>query len=124
MYKPIYRSNNKDFEDYYLNQAGNGIPFFSGSRTQRGHGLGSVLGGLFKSAVPILKRGVKTLGKHALRTGLQIASDVVEGKNFKTAAREGLKKTGSDLTKLAIKRLRPPGDRVKSKRRKKDIFDQ
>ena len=127
MHKPIFHSSNKDFEDYYLSQAGNGVPVFSGPRTQRGHGLGSVLGGLFKSASPLLKQGAKLLGKHALKTGIRVASDVAAGKDFKTAAKaglkSGLKKTASDLTKLAVKRLRPPGDR-QTKRRKQDIFDK
>jgi hypothetical protein len=44
------------FTDYYINQAGGSLPVFQGSRGQRGHGFGSVLSGLFRSAVPMLKR--------------------------------------------------------------------
>ena len=36
----------------------------------------------------MLKRGLATFGKHALKTGLEIAGDVVEGKSFKDSARE------------------------------------
>ncbi len=35
------------YEDYYLRQSGDGLPVFHGSRGQRGHGIGSVLGGFF-----------------------------------------------------------------------------
>jgi hypothetical protein len=43
---------------------------YVGTRYQRGHGLGSIFGSLFKSAVLLLKRGAKTLGREALKTGL------------------------------------------------------
>ena len=76
------------YEDYYMNQSGSGLPVFQGSRGQRGHGLGSMLSGLFRSAVPMLKRGLATFGKHALKTGLEIADDVVSGKSFKDSARD------------------------------------
>ena len=76
------------YEDYYLAQSGNGLPVFQGSRGQRGHGLGSMLSELFRSAVPMIKRGLATFGKHALKTGLEIAGDVSEGKSFKDSARE------------------------------------
>ena len=71
-----------------MQQSGSGLPVFQGSRGQRGHGIGSVLSGLFRSAVPMLKRGLATFGKHALKTGLEIAGDVAEGKSFKDLARE------------------------------------
>jgi hypothetical protein len=45
---------------------------FAGRRYQRGHGLGSIFGGLFKAAMPLLKKGAKTLGREALKTGLNI----------------------------------------------------
>ena len=76
------------YEDYYMQQSGSGLPVFQGLRGQRGHGIGSVLSGLFRSAVPMLKRGLATFGKHALKTGLEIAGDVAEGKSFKDSARE------------------------------------
>jgi len=75
------------YEDYYLQQSGSGLPIFQGSRGQRGHGLGSMLSGLFRSAVPMIKRGIATFGKHALKTGLEIASDVADGASFKDSAK-------------------------------------
>jgi len=67
------------YEDYYMNQSGSGMPVFQGARMQRGHGLGSILSGFFRSAWPIIQSGAKAFGKQFLRTGLQIANDVVEG---------------------------------------------
>ena len=71
------------YRDYYVDQAGGSIPVFQGSRGQRGHGFGSVLSGLFRSAMPMLKR----IGKQALTTGAHIASDMLGGKKFDEAAR-------------------------------------
>jgi len=76
------------YEDYYLRQSGSGLPVFQGARGQSGHGLGSMLSGFFRSAMPMIKRGLTTFGKHALKTGLEIAGDVSEGKSFKDSARE------------------------------------
>jgi hypothetical protein len=69
----------KAYHDYYLHQAGRGYPVYVGTRYQRGHGLGSIFGALFKVAVPLLKKGAKTLGRKALKTSLNIAEDVVAG---------------------------------------------
>jgi len=55
---------------------------FQGARMQRGHGLGSILRGFFRNAWPLIQTGAKAFGKQALKTGLQIANDVVEGQNF------------------------------------------
>src|SRR6478735_10269360 len=122
-------------EDYYLRQSGSGLPVFQGYRGQRGHGIGSMLSGLFRSAVPMIKRGLATFGKHALKTGLEIAGDVAEGKSFKDSAKErilptiipGIKRfaeteifntqTGSG------KRRRKRGKVSNKKRAKRDIFN-
>ena len=72
-----------DYEDYYLNQSGNGMSVFQGARMQRGHGLGSFLSGLFRNAWPLIQTGAKAFGKQFLRTGLQIANDVADGQELK-----------------------------------------
>lgn len=77
------------YQKYYMGQVGSGMPgIFIGARNQKGHGIGSVLSGLFRSAAPILKKGLASLGKSALSTGLNIATDVLEGKNAGDAARQ------------------------------------
>lgn len=94
-----------DLESYYVNQAGSGIgSVFAGSRTQVGHGFGSFMGGLFRKAVPYLKR----IGTSVLKGGAQVASDMLAGKPFNESARartkEGIdtyldQQTGSGLVK-------------------------
>ena len=74
------------YEDYYVQQSGNGMSMFQGARMQRGHGLGSFLSGLFRSAWPMIKTGAKAVGRQLFKTGLQIASDVSEGQKIKEAS--------------------------------------
>ena len=132
------------YEDYYIRQSGNGLPVFQGSRGQRGHGLGSMLSGLFRSAVPMLKRGLATFGKHALKTGLEIASDVADGTSFKDSAKARIlpsilpgikrfaeeeifsKQSGSGKrrkTRRKVSKKRKVARRVARRATKKDIFD-
>ena len=48
------------YEDYYTGQMGGNMPVFPGARYQRGHGLGNVIGGLFRRVVlPFLQRSTK-----------------------------------------------------------------
>lgn len=110
--KPIHHSDAKSYENYYLHQAGGGHPVYVGSRFQRGHGLGSVFGGLFKAAMPLLKKGAKTLGQQALKTGLEMVGDVVEGKNLKQAAKSRLTTAGRNIVNRAIGYAGPPGERA------------
>ena len=61
------------YKNYYLNQAGHGIPVYRGAGLQRGHGLGSILGGLLRSAAPLMKSAAKTIGREALNFGVGLA---------------------------------------------------
>ena len=72
-----------NYDDYYARQVGGALPYFTGARVQRGHGFGSLFSGLLRSVAPLIRRGAVALGKRALTTGAQIASDVVAGQNVK-----------------------------------------
>ena len=110
--KPTHHHDTKAYHDYYIHQAGKGYPVFAGRRYQRGHGLGSIFGGLFKAAMPLLKKGAKTLEREALKTGLNIAGDVVQGRNIKQAAEARLKSTGQNLFQKAMDTVGPRGQRA------------
>ena len=99
-------SSSKHYEDYYVGQVGRGHPVFTGPRTQRGYGLGGILGGLFRSAMPLLKQGAKTLGREAIRTGVGIAQDALEGKNVKASAKNRLRHAGRNLANSAIRSVK------------------
>jgi hypothetical protein len=76
------------------------------------HGFGSIFGGLFKAAMPLLKKGTQTLERKALKTRLNIAGDVVQGINIKQAATSRLKSTGENLFQKAMDTVGSPGQRV------------
>ena len=91
------------YEDYYSRQVGGEIPVFVGSRYQRGHGLGSILGGLFRRfVIPLFKTHGKTMALDALRTGMNVAEDVLGGgrglkESVKKRVPEGIKRTAQSL---------------------------
>jgi hypothetical protein len=121
MYVP-YRCCVKSFEDYYNQQAGNGLSFYQGSQQQQGHGLGGFFRSLFRAAVPLLKSGAKAVGKQVLRSGVDLAQDALQGKNLKDSATQRLKEAGSVLTDKAgakIKTMLGGGRRRRRKGLKK-----
>lgn len=99
--------------EYYVNQAGTGIPGFQGIRYQRGQGFFSSLWS--RIGLPVLK----FLGKQAVDSGLSVASDALEGKNLKDSAMTHLRSGG----KRTVDFLRNMNDQSGSgrKRRRKSI---
>ena len=72
---------------------------------QHGHGIGSFLGGLFRSVMPILKSGATAVGKEALRSGVGFLGDVVTKGDARTAANTHLKEFTSGLKRRADGKL-------------------
>ncbi|GFX81610.1 uncharacterized protein TNCV_4179501 [Trichonephila clavipes] len=66
----------------------------SGQSFQKGYGIGGWFKRLFRFALPFLSRGAKSVGKEVLRTGAQIANDLLEGRNLQESAEERAKETG------------------------------
>ena len=83
-------------------QMGGGIPnVFYGAPYQKGHGLGSLLGGMFRTIMPWIKSGARVLGRQALYTGGDILKDVVKGRSVSAAAKDHLIKAGHSLADQA-----------------------
>ena len=107
---------------YYGDQAktGRGTPpmFFTGSRFQKGHGIGDVLGNIFRS--PIVKKGLAYAGKTALSTAGDFVSNLAQGENVKSAAKKSFVKQRDLQKRKAVDMLKsmvaPPGT---AKRQKK-----
>lgn len=127
--------------------------YHAGPRYQRGHGIGSLLSGLFRGFMPMVKSVVKSpvlrnVGKQALNIGrdaaVDIAADIIEGKSPAETANERL-----DLARRSVaqtlrdvshppkrgrgKRKHPTSGKVKPystsaykrrRRQKVDIFDE
>ena len=86
------------------------LPVFVGPGNQRGYGLGGILSGLFRTAIPFVKRGAaslaKEVGKEALTTGAGILEDVMAGENLKRAAARRAKATGQRMKRRALARAK------------------
>lgn len=94
--------------DYYNQQVGGGgvKHYFTGSRSQRGRGVGGWLGGLFRHIIPYVKSGAKAIGKEALKAGMHVLQDVAGGKStFSEAMRRRAHESRSTLQKKAAEKL-------------------
>ncbi|GFT24572.1 uncharacterized protein F54H12.2 [Trichonephila clavipes] len=89
-----YNCCTKQFEDYYISQTGNGLPYYAGQSFQKGYGIGGWFKRLFRTALPFLKSGAKSVGKEVLKTSTQIANDMLEGQSFPESARQRTNETG------------------------------
>ena len=68
---------------YYINQAGGGFGhFYAGAPYQKGYGIGSWLGGLFRTVLPLLRSGAAAVGREAARAGSHVLADVAVGDKF------------------------------------------
>lgn len=86
------------------------LPVFVGPGSQRGYGLGGMLSGLFRTAMPMLRKGAlrlgKEVGKQALTTGAGILEDVMAGENIKRAAARRAKAAGLRMKREALNQAR------------------
>jgi hypothetical protein len=121
------------YEDYYSNQqrGGGSTPVYGGVLSQRGHGIGNMIGSLFRRALPtLLRRGAAA----ALRTGANVVDDIQDKKQIKDSLKkripEGLKgfatslfgQSGRGLCKRKTRRKKRGGKKRSAKKRKIDIF--
>lgn len=90
---------------YYITQAGSGNSFYSGPIYQRGHGaiqrgggIGSFLGGLFRRVLPILKKGTTVVGREVINSGSNFLNDIVNNVNPRTAFKNRSKEAVTNLT--------------------------
>lgn len=102
-----------DIEDasltrYYISQAGSGIgELYAGPIYQKGYGLGSFLGGLFRGVLPILKKG-----------GTNVINDIQNN----ISPREAIKARGREaLQKMAQKAMFGDGFKYTSLPKKRQL---
>lgn len=105
------------------------MPAFAGVRYQKGHGLGSIFAKM-RAALPWF---FKEVGKQALKTGINVARDVIGGKQLRDSIRpriiEGVKSVVQDIgptvlegIKTSVKEFVPQSGSGRRKRRR-DIFE-
>ncbi len=82
-------ASESDIVQYYVNQAGSGIgSIYSGPLYQKGYGIGSFLGGLFRACIPFLKRRGTAVGKQLFKSGIEVLGDMQENETFKNSFRK------------------------------------
>ena len=85
------------FVNYFENQASQTGFGFIGTPYQRGAGLGSIFGSIFRAISPFARSALKSVGKAAASTGLQVASDAIQGRNIKESLSEHSRSAAANL---------------------------
>src|ERR1700709_2830579 len=90
------------YADYYLAQAGSGFSnIYAGPSYQRGYGIGSFLGGLFRTVYPLLKKGTIALGSELLKTGASCISDMSRNEDPQQVFKKRGKEAVQNLSRRA-----------------------
>lgn len=113
------------FDKYYEQQAGGSISsWYKGTPNQRGHGVGSFLGGLFRHALPLLKSGARSIGKEFLQSGINVLNDMgSEDKTLKSSLKEQGIEAVDNLKRKAKEKVFSflKGEGYKMKRKRKSV---
>lgn len=95
------------YEKYYeASQYGRGLvlPAFVGGKVQKGHGLGSLIAGIARAAVPLVMPLMKSAGKAAASTALSAGAGVLADVIAKKGAKASLKKHANAATAELLQR--------------------
>ena len=129
MRRTPYICNGQLYKDHFLGQVGGGGEYFYGDLAQEGYGLGNVLGGLVRHAVPLALKYGKPLAKKGanelLKTGTNIINDVVikRKKPLHSIKSRGLLSLHNIISQTGKgKRRRSKKARCSKKHIRKDIF--
>lgn len=101
-----YKCCQNSFEDYYLRQTGSGLNYYQGAPFQKGYGFGGLFRSFFRAAVPLLRSGVKTVGKQLFHSGVDILNDLSRGQDIKTSAKNRFKEASHQLTDKAAAKIK------------------
>ena len=122
MGKVRYIPNQHSLDQYYHQQGGGDMTYFSGPTYQRGHGLGGLFGRLFRAAVPIfrgtvapaLKKVGKKVAKEALTTGVGMATDLLDGQSIEESLQNRLPSAANRMAIQGAKHLQRVLTRINS----------
>lgn len=106
---------------YYVEQAGKGINVYRGASYQKGHGVGSFFGSLFRTVMPLIRSGARAVRRQVLSSGASLLGDVAENKPFKQAFKERLSEASGSLKRKAedkVMQMAGSGHKRAKKRRK------
>ena len=109
-----------DLTSYYMQQA-RGVDdggIYKSGRVQKGEGLGSFLSSLFRRVIPMFTSGAKAVGKEALKTGVHLLKDTLNGRPVKESFRSRVTEAGTNLTNKAADKISAMvGNGYKSRKR-------
>lgn len=110
------------YTEYYLNQAGSGIGnVYSGAVYQKGHGIGSFLGGLFRCVFPLLKSGSAVVGSELLKSGANIITDISKNEDPEVVIKRRGKETINNLSKIVGEKMFGSGYNTQLTSRKRQL---
>jgi hypothetical protein len=104
------------YTQYYVNQAGSGLPGFQGIRYQKGHGF---FGRLFSNTLlPFIKRLLPALGKRALPSAIGLAQDIMSGENVGRSTLNRLGDIGKNVADETLDQLKTRIQKGSGRKRK------
>lgn len=113
------KSINDVYTEYYLTQAGSGFGgVYTSGLYQKGHGIGSFLGGLFRCVFALLKSGSSALGSELLKSGVNIISDIGKNETVESTIKKRGKETINNLSKLVIDKMFGSGYKPEATRKR------
>ncbi len=95
---------------YYRSQAGIGLPGYAGGPVMYGAGIGGIFKVLFRTALPLLKRGFTIVKPHLKTAARNIANDVVTSalsRSYNDTNNDGQNGNGSMV--MSRGSFKPPG---------------
>ena len=105
------------------------MPVYRGYSSQYGHGLGNVLGGMVRAAIPIMGNLAKKAGARLLDSGLDYIQTNLRKRPASTAGLEARRRKTKRVKRPALhprvnkRKKTPPGKPVKRLTlRRKDVF--
>jgi hypothetical protein len=122
-----------DYNKYYLEQVSNNEPSYSvyrGREFQKGYGIGGYFQKFFRwivplikaKAIPVLTSASKTVGTELLKSGTNIANDLLQGKDVKKSFEENYDSTVETLKNAVEKKLKGEGINKRRKSVKKPKY--
>ncbi len=99
---------------YYRNQAGNGLSGYAGGPVMYGACIGGIFKALFRTALPLLKRGFNIAKPHLKTAARNIASDVVTSalsRSYNDTNNNG--QNGKGLMVMSRGSFKPSGARIR-----------
>jgi hypothetical protein len=95
---------------------------FAGTPYQRGAGLGSVFRTLFRAILPIAKSAGKAVGRRMLKSGADVATDILSGHNLKKSVKSRGKQAVAHLLQDAATKMKGGRIGIKGRRKRKSAI--